>query len=63
MGNIYPVYYIIFPSVSVLFKIAKIKSICLKMRRAGILALALLLKSFVTFRSHFTFFVLSLYYL
>lgn len=35
MSNIYPLYYIIFHSISVLFKVAKVKNICLKIRRAG----------------------------
>ena len=39
-------------------KIAKMKSVCLKTKRARILALAVRLKIFVT-----TFLVLSLYYL
>lgn len=44
MGNIYPVYYIVFHSISVLFEIAKIKSVCLKIRKARVLALIQLLK-------------------
>lgn len=59
MSNIYPVYYIILHPVSVLFKVANVRLCVWKLGELDSLALALLLISFVTLRSHFTFLVLT----